>query len=157
MRCTQDAQNYDTLAGLVEKYLPELAPEPDELVVHLRVGDVIEDSPYSVSDLLSKQRKFEKNDRSAVFKAMNAVWRAKGRLTDYVKTLAYYKGVAKKYSNSPVTTVVLVAGGCYVQTFPKSAEYIKQVKQMFVRAGFDVKLRVGNPPDDGQYRATILS
>jgi hypothetical protein len=47
--------------------------------------------------------------------------------------------------------VVLVSGGCYTTDFVKSVDYVLAVKRMFEAEGYEVSVRMGNPPDDGEH------
>ena len=112
--------------------------DPDDLVVHLRIGDVLENSKYTVKSHLFQQRKVKMRMR---------YWPNRGRDPGYVKPMWVYQQAAKKYKGT-VKNVVLVAGGCYATNFVKSIDYVMAVKRFFESEGFPVRLRIGQMPDD---------
>jgi GR25 family glycosyltransferase involved in LPS biosynthesis len=138
MQCTTKGNDLDTLAHLVDRYNIEVKPDPDDLVVHLRIGDVLENSKFTVKQHLLKQRDT---------KMRLTYWPNKGRKPDYVKPMSVYQEAARKYKGK-VKNIVLVAGGCYATDFEKSVDYVMAVKIFFESEGFRVQLRLGETPDD---------
>mmetsp|Transcript_15684 Transcript_15684/g.49075 ORF Transcript_15684/g.49075 Transcript_15684/m.49075 type:complete len:387 (-) Transcript_15684:204-1364(-) len=120
------------------------APPTDALVVHLRVGDVLEDSASSVSRLLATEEHF-----------------GIGEQTDYVKTFSYYdKSVPDDaIKNRPVVLVAAAHSGAGSIRFQnmaprpvKSCLYIHLLRKYFAsRGASEVILRLGNTPDDDIY------
>ena len=128
MRETDADNDINILINLIRKHRTNFKPKKDELVVHLRVGDVVERSRYTVKQLLEKQR---------VFRGRRA----------YVKPLSFYEKSLNEI-NRQVKKITLVTGGCKAHDFTKSKEYIQAIKSLFEKSGFDVRVRLGNPPDD---------
>lgn len=124
--------------------LPTNADRPgaSDVVVHLRVGDVVDYAGFSVEQLLASQRVFYPNEPNS----------------QYVKTLSFYKSrnmtdfVRKR-------TVVLVAAAhagwnaTVVPPLPiKSCLYVHSIKDFFMELGAArVELRIGNTPDEDMY------
>jgi hypothetical protein len=129
MRETDISDNLDVLINLIRKYPQNLRPKEDELVVHLRAGNVIDKSEYTVEELLEKRRPFGVHN------------------LNYVKPLSFYKRHLNKIEKQ-IKKITLVAGGNLTHDFTKSKEYIQAIKSLFEKSGFDVQVRLGNPPDD---------
>ena len=143
---TDDESNYKVLAQILQQEAePTAVPTPaDALVVHLRVGDVVEDvhlqysvqtmveSPYEVCDPLPDQGNAHRHC--------------------YIHNGNYYRRqLAKLPADYDRHTVVLVAGAhqSSPKGFPRSSEYIRRVAQLFSDEGFrHVQLRLAQPPDD---------
>ena len=60
---------------MINNYKNKNRPDKNELIIHLRVGDVIEDSEYSVDQHLNDYLDFKLSDRSH----------------NYVKPIKYYE------------------------------------------------------------------
>lgn len=117
-------------------------PGASDIVVHLRIGDVVDYTAVSVQQLLDSQRIFYPTEPNS----------------QYVKTLSFYKSrnmtdlVRKR-------TVVLVAAahaGWNATLRPplpiKSCLYVHSLKNFFTQLGAaSVKLRLGNTPDADMY------
>ena len=128
MRQTDKNHDIDVLINLIKKHRPNLRPEEGELVVHLRVGDVVNEAKYTVKELLEKERAFSNGNF-------------------YVKPLSYYE-CHPKTKNGRIEKITLVAGGCKAHDFTKSKEYIQAIKNFFEESGVSVQTRLGNNPDD---------
>tara|TARA_R110002051_G_scaffold323539_1_gene417535 strand:- start:205 stop:843 length:639 start_codon:yes stop_codon:yes gene_type:complete len=130
MRETDEDGNMDVLIKLIEKRRSNLKPKKDEVVVHLRVGEVINKSEYTVGELLEKKRPF-------------------GNGYFYVKPSSFYEHqLTRLISAEKITKAVIVAGGCRTHDFTKSKTYIKKIKALFEESGLNVKTRFGHSPDD---------
>ncbi|SVE12541.1 uncharacterized protein METZ01_LOCUS465395, partial [marine metagenome] len=55
MKSTDENKNYKLLTSIVKEYKPTLKPNENELVIHIRVGDIIEDPPFSINHFLEKE------------------------------------------------------------------------------------------------------
>ena len=120
-----------------KKCAPVEAPPPGALVVHLRVGDVIDATNYTTSDLLTEQRRFYADPMSV-----------------YVKPLSFFDTFVES-SFLRNRTVILVASatvGEHVSATPplpsKSCMYIHIRRYFWSRGAGHVQLRLGNLPDD---------
>ena len=157
-------KKYDVLFDVVSKRAStmssdDLAPT-NSVVIHIRLGDVIDKAVNSVRDILFSQRYFQLvGERipcsSATDKEKTLVqdWNA------YVKPLSYYSemlDIVSKYSS-----VILMGSAhgldhdrCWnstTLTASKSCQYMHGLKTFFERLlprNISVSLRLGNPPDD---------
>ena len=123
------------LRHAVRLHNPALRPEPTALIVHLRAGDVIDRSNYTVGQLLEKQRHY------LIVKD--------GRTRDwgpYVRPRAFWRAVAAHFRGA-LRAVVLVAGG-WGGMSAKSQRYVCAVHHVFAAAGYRVGVRYGELPDD---------
>ena len=126
MREANKSNDFNLLINIVKKHPLDLKPEKDEVAVHLRVGDIIDDSEYTVKELLEKRRPFSNGNF-------------------YVKPLSFYE---KHLTQIQAKKIVIVAGGCKAQDFTKSKVYIEKIKTLFEESGFNVRTRLGYSPDD---------
>lgn len=117
----------------------ESGPPPGSVVVHLRVGDVVDASNYTVRQLLSKERPFY-------------AW---SPLSLYVRPFSFFEShIDTDFLKN--RTVVLVAGataGANTTAIPprpiKSCLYVRSLRAYFmVRGAREVILRLGRSPDD---------
>jgi hypothetical protein len=143
-------QSLKILASLINKRHDQISlsplahdklPAPDELVVHLRIGDVIDYDKHSVENILVFPVYFHE-ERFEL-----APWH------QYVKPLAYYRSALNllHLSNLSFSKVTLVASSHHQQSsYLKSCLYISVVKSFFESTGFfeSVRLRTGQFPDD---------
>jgi len=129
MKETDENYDFDILINLIKKFPPSLTPDENELVIHLRVGEVVDKTKYTVKELLEKERPYGRAGRN------------------YVKPLSFYEQHLNKIQKQ-VKKITLVAGGCKVHDFTESKEYIQAIKNLFEKSGFDVQVRLGNHPDD---------
>lgn len=122
MSKTDENNKLDILEEIVKKRsIQDKVPNHDELVVHLRVGDVVEYS-YSLLDSLTFG-------------------------SSYVSSLPFLANGLKQLKN--VKSVTIIAGIHYsVISEKKSLEYIAAVRQFFLDVGLPVSLRIGGDPDD---------
>ena len=102
MKSTDEDKNYKLLTSIVKEHKPTLKPNDNELVIHIRVGDIIEDPPFSINQFLEKEM----------------LWGGSlggthdGGKDNYVKPLSYYERVVEEYKKTDIRKVVLVCGGC---------------------------------------------
>lgn len=127
MRRTQDPSNYDILYQIIkERTTLENKPSKYDLVVHLRLGDVIDNTNDEVDDLLHSQKKY-----ITLYKK------------EYVRPSSYYKKIFKQIRGCPISKVVLVGGFAN----SKNCKYVKKIEKMFQDEGYEVNLRIGESPD----------
>lgn len=103
-----------------------------DFVVHLRLGDVVEDANYSVEEFLETQRYFYP-------RSVGKTWNA------YVKPLQYYEKVAAQVS--PGQSLVIVGATHKTRKVAKSCQYAYAVAAYLRQRGLHVKLRLGSDPD----------
>lgn len=121
----------------------EAAPRPTDVVVHVRIGDVVDNAHHSVRELLQEPRAFYPE---TLLK------------TVYVKPFSYYDKVIPDSILEGTTTVYLVGGvhaGCTQATslprLPiKSCMYVHALREYFLtqRKVKSVELRLGRTPDE---------
>lgn len=147
LRRTDDESNYTVLASILQSggFAPTSTPKPaDALVVHLRVGDVLEDVhlEFPVEQLLADEREVC-DDLPA---------EGNQHRHCYIHNEHYYRRqLAKLPADYRRDTVVLVAGAHQASPagFPRSSAYIRGIANLFRREGFrHVELRLAQPPDD---------
>ena len=139
MRQTDDESNYEILNNIIsdtDLKNPSLYIPKNVCMIHLRIGDVIEKSEFTVMQLLEQQRmyKFPEPEYSG------------GR--EYVKPRSYYLEKIEKLKDLGVKNVVIIAGSHIDIDLTKSWEYIIQIEKLFKNNGFNVFTYTGNHPDD---------
>lgn len=133
--------------ALHELLLHETVPErlAHTAAVHLRVGDVVDQSPYDLDTMLQHPTSF--STRCSSKEA------ARGCLSIhpvvYVQPLSRYDGVMARLRELSVRHVVVVAASSVNQTsHARSCALVRRMGQLFHRGGFAVSFRVGQHPDD---------
>ena len=139
----------------------------DTAAIHLRVGDVVDQSPFSIDEMLSRPTKFSTR--------CTAPQIAAGCLAIspvvYVQPLDRYTTVVEQLRARNIQRVVLVAasshngfnysrsgssgsttknngGGGIAMSHEKSCEYVKRVGDYFRKAAFTTEYRLGHHPDE---------
>ena len=129
MKKTKQLKKYNILADIVRErsWITTDLPSDKDLVVHLRVGDVVEQFSSKLSQIL----------------------------ISYSYSLHYnytcpIRNIHDKISKSKENfdKIILVAGSHKDILTPKSCKYIDVIKKYFENNGHTVELRLGNPPDD---------
>lgn len=107
-------------------------PDPESLVVHLRLGDVIENSNSSSLQMLTHggDPAHNRNFRTAI------------------KSIHELLGDAKR---AGVRRIVVVGGSHLKMRTPESFDYSHCVYQAFKVAGYDTKLSLNGHPDKDFY------
>jgi len=105
MKTTNISEDLDTLEYIIDNYhINDLSPSINDLVIHLRTGDAIEDKITSISMLKNK---------------LNG---------QYTKNVKYFKNKLKNI-NKNITDVILVSGTHKTYpNFDKSKKYISIIK-----------------------------
>jgi hypothetical protein len=134
LKQTDEINNLKVLNEIISEYNPDIQPPEDILVIHLRVGEILNHSKYTVNEFLSKERNFEHNTPK-----------------NFVKPLSYYKKIIE--NNKLPKKVKFFAGGCFCENEDKSMEYISKVKEFFEEKEFEVlpNTYFKNPDDDFVY------
>tara|TARA_B100000900_G_scaffold405073_1_gene414189 strand:+ start:1148 stop:1636 length:489 start_codon:yes stop_codon:yes gene_type:complete len=127
MKITKSTNNYKVLKSIIEnhEYKNKKIPDKNTIVIHLRVGDVIDNTEISVDNFLNESH--YKNH--------------------YVRNLSYYKKIIKKFDKS-VKNIVFVYGYHIDSDHSKSEEYIEKLKQFFESNNFNVSKRKNQNADD---------
>ena len=118
-------------------------PKADCCVVHLRTGDIIDTSEFSVDQTLEKKRYYQMDEKGKYIKA---------KWNQYAKTMRYYVAVAKKlkklgirklefsyrldFTPFPDLDRSLMFGR--VGDHEKSAEYVRKINGFFIGESFEV-------------------
>ena len=116
----------------------------DYLVIHLRTGDVIDNTSHSVDDFLK--------------------YKLKSTTRNYVQTINYYKNIIKQINtynyhkkmehlylgntNQNINKVLIITGFHTDGNHDKSLQYIKKIIQLFKSNNFIVKNRINYDPDE---------
>lgn len=130
MKKTKKQNNIKVLQEIIDKRATD-KPDIDSLVIHLRIGDVIENSSESVVKMLSKQTYYQPSK----------IW------SGYVKPLKYFDDKLDKCKQYNIKNIIIVAGSHINSTYKKSTLYIDCIKYFLKNKNFNVILRLGNDPD----------
>ena len=135
---TDEIEDIDTLIKIIDDYKKELNPLEEELIIHLRVGEVLNHSKYSVDEFLEKERNFEINTPK-----------------NFVKPLSYYQKIINNHKDKLPKKIKIFSGGCFCDSKLKSYQYIEKIKKFFLDNGFQIieNNSFKNPDDDFVYMA----
>ena len=124
-------KNYKVMSEIIADHFTKISlPEKNEAVVHLRCGDVIELSKYSVEEILEKDILY--NDGGS-----------------YTYPIKYYYDKFSKLVDKGITKLTIISGSpYYFDNFKKSCQYIYAIKILAELFGMQTKLRLGGNPDD---------
>lgn len=132
---TDQINRFDILKELVDNYkLEKEIDYENTALIHLRLGEVIEESEYSAKDF------FEKQIDWSVFNTSR-----------YVNSKKYYEYILDNNKNIP-KKVIIYSGGCFSSNkSKKSTEYINLIKNFLQEKDFEVidtYYNSNNPDDD---------
>jgi hypothetical protein len=133
MKKTKEYSNYNILFDIISertKYTNDL-PDKNDIIVHLRAGDVIEDNSDDVITILS------------IYSYMN-----ENEWTNYTPPLEYLDDKISKININIIRKIILVSGSHTHTKTPKSCKYIEIIKKYFEYKGYQVELRLGMNADD---------
>ena len=133
MKKTKKYSNYNILFDIISERTKHTADLPDknDIIVHLRTGDVIEENLDDVITILSTYSYMNKNEWS-----------------NYTPPIEYLDNKITKININIIRKIILVSGShTYIKT-PKSCKYIEIVKKFFEYKGYQVELRLGMNADD---------
>lgn len=133
MKKTKKYNNYNILYDIVIDRTQKTndLPDKNDIIVHLRVGDVIENNSDDVITILSTYSYLDENE-----------W------FNYTPPLEYLDDKISKININTIRKIILVSGSHTHSKTPKSCKYIEIVKKYFEYKGYKVELRVGMNPDD---------
>lgn len=108
-----------------------LLPTPKDLVVHVRIGDVLEGVSCNFDTILKEGCLYGNN-------------------INYIKPLSYYENICKylKNKNISVDNLYIVAGTHFNISLDVSCRYLNAIKNIFEKNNFITQLRINNHPDD---------
>ena len=132
MRKTDEDYKLDVLTSIIKSRTDEKhLSYQNSIIVHLRTGDVVDKSEYSVDQLLSGER----------------AWN--GRF--YVKPLSYYVNIVRKLKQScPQCHNITILTGFHYKKLntDKSVQYINRIQNFFENNEYTVVVRKDGDPDD---------
>jgi len=129
MKKTKKFKKYNILADIVRERSNNTddLPNDKDLIVHLRVGDVVEDNSSNLSQILTNY--------------------SYNFLHNYTCPIRNIQDKINK-SKENFDKIILVAGSHKDILSPRSCKYIDVVKKYFENNGHIVELRLGKNPDD---------
>lgn len=136
MKKSKTQKNYKLLANIVQERTRKTndLPKNKDLVVHLRVGDTIEENSNSLITILSSYTYMD-NSRAS---------------SNYTCPIRNIQEKLDKLKNNEIEIekIILVAGSHVDIITPKSCKYIDVMKKYLEIKGYNVELRLGKNPDD---------
>ena len=120
------------------------------VVIHLRIGDVIDNHPRSVSDFWEGNYGVVHDNDGFVVENMQMKWKggANGCTCEgYVKSKKYYQNIIDKFPENVPRKGILVAGTHKPTNMTKSLVYIALVKKFFCDSGFSMDMSISDKPD----------
>lgn len=127
MLATNKSGDYDQLIKIINKRKPIIKLD-NYITIHLRIGDVIEDSDKSLDEILHKYTIFNKRN--------------------YVKPIDYYDKIINKIKNYNIKNVILIGGFHKKGNHQKSIDYVNYIQKYFISKGYNCSKRIDNEPDD---------
>ena len=133
MKKTKDYSNYSILYDIVIDRTQKTndLPDKNDIIVHLRAGDVIEENSDDVITILSTYSFLNDNSSS-----------------NYAPPLEYLNNKISKINIKTIRKIILVSGSHIHIKTPKSCKYIEIIKTYLEQKGYKVELRVGMNSDD---------
>ena len=129
LRRTQEIDNYDILSDIVMKRSKKISiPEKNTVVLHLRVGDVIEMSKHNVNTFLTKP-------------TLGGIHKI-----HYTPSISQIMEALAKFSD--INTIIIVAGSHINCDTTKSCLYLAGVRKHLEKNGYKVSMRLGGDPDE---------
>ena len=132
MKNTHDKSDYSLLLDIISKRKPRHQYK-DHVVIHLRLGDVIDNSKYPVDQFLNKTTYY---------------YHDKQLKTNYVKTIKYYQNVIDKLRKLGINKAVFITGFHQGTNHTRSLDYLSKLKLYFRSQGFQCTSRIDLDPDD---------
>jgi len=115
-----------------DEYKNFVKPNKNSIVIHLRVGDVIDNTNNSVEDFLNKDIRFFHSDILT---------------TKYVHNRQYYQKIISQLPNN-INNVIFVYGYHKDGDHIKSEQYVHAISEIFKLHGFNVNYRRDMDPDE---------
>ena len=145
IRRYHDATDQSTDIGILSGLVP-FNPS-DKCIIHLRLGDVIDNSPFSVDDHWSKPI----NGGNGRDTMNGKIWSGSAcksekdcKSTGYVKSKTFFESICDKTPSQ----VVIVSGSHKKTVHPeKSQEYINKVRSLLSSRGKTCELNWNREPD----------
>ena len=128
---TSDIENVEVLVSIVKKKSEQLSAIQG-CALHLRVGDVMEGSDYSVSEFLVQPR----------LTYPNKLW------SQYVTCWRMIENCLNHHVQSRSITIFAGAHHPPMSDFPKSCQYINTIQYLLEQKGYKVSRRLGEDADE---------
>ena len=125
---TTKSRDFNTLLDIINKRQPKFYPD-DTLVIHLRIGNVIDRTNVSFDDILTDYTLY-KNGRQ------------------YVKPIKYYTNLIDTIHNYKIKKILLVGGFHRKGNHDKSLQYVNHIKKHFENNGFNCTTRINHNADE---------
>ncbi len=132
MKKTDEDNRFDILIDIVQKRTvsKDQTPPEDMLLIHLRIGDVIDRTPYMVKDFLSRYIMYVNGH-------------------NYVKPLSYYESLLDSIRKYNIKKITLLGGfHSELKSTKKSLKYVQKIREFFESKGFNVDERINFNADD---------
>jgi hypothetical protein len=128
---TKESSNLPILLEVIKRRKKE-CPEENTLIIHLRIGDVIDHTHYTINDFLYNNIGLPLENGSKGY---------------YVKPLQYYKTAFASFEN--IDNIVLV-GGFHMnyENRSKSHKYVQEIAYFFEQYNVTVEKRINGDPDE---------
>ena len=130
MKRTDENNDLDLVIDIIDKRNNDIHKKYNNyIIIHLRTGDVIDNTKYSVDNFLNENLKYVNNNQ-------------------YVYPLSYYKKILEKLKKINSKNILLISGFHHKENHSKSIEYIDRIKGFFEDNNYKVEKRINNDPDD---------
>jgi len=132
--------NYKLLNDLIKQ---KINKKENICIVHLRVGDILDDKYYNNSKekLLNKFNNNIPDDNLTYSKNLLPNW--------YIKSKKYYLEKINKLKKYKINSIIIIAAShINIGNYELSSYFINLIKKMFEDYKFKVKLSLANHPDD---------
>jgi hypothetical protein len=134
---TQDTSNYSLVHEILETHFASrpgfVKPDPNAIVIHLRLGDVVENSIHNLTTLLTEGG-VGYHSRTYKFKSIQSVY--------------YYLDQLQAYPNN---TIVFVGGSHKPSLFRKSRGYATCLQRGLALAGRKVEMKLDGGDADQDF------
>jgi len=125
---TTKSRDYHTLLDIINKRQPKFYLD-DTIVIHLRIGDVIDENKIKLDKLLSEYTTFSAG-------------------VNYVKPIKYYTNLIDTIHNYKIKKILLIGGFHRKGNHDKSLQYVNHIKQHFENNGFNCTTRINENADE---------
>ena len=147
MNKTSREKDYKVLLDIVNRRGSPIKIKKNTLIVHLRIGDVLENKRESVDMFLKKT--INTRLTYGYYSADNNNNEIQGNSRNYVKNLEYYRKVLEKSRKFNIKKILLIGGfHTYKKKYTKSLEYVSKVKAFFESNGIKCETRINKNADE---------
>lgn len=123
--------------SIVKNLLNSPTPTEEYIIIHLRVGDILDLDVYDPPSKTELHEYTENNIKT-------------GKIYEnYVKHLSYYHNIIHELKKNNINEVTIIAGShVKCPNYKLSSYYINIIKKLFEENGISVTLRLGLHPDE---------